>query len=190
MYKKTLIMFSGGLDSTGVVWKLINTDKKLHIHHLHLNNKENRAKAEDKAVKEIIKYIKKIRDIEYSESHYEYPSYNGNFIWDSDLYNFIAGTICLSIKEIEEVAIGRTKSDEGSRIDQRAERGTKIFESFGTSAKKVYPLKHMTKKEIFEMLPVDLRSLTWSCRTPIYLPDGDIKRCRRCKACSELIFKR
>ena len=95
----------------------------------------------------------------------------------------------MSIKEIEEVAIGRTKSDEGNRIDQRAERGTKIFESFGTNAKKVFPVKDMTKKEIFEMLPADLRSLTWSCRTPVYSSDGDIHKCKKCKTCLDLMFK-
>jgi 7-cyano-7-deazaguanine synthase in queuosine biosynthesis len=185
---KTLIMFSGGLDSTGVLWKLIHTDKDLYVHHLYLANKENRAEAEDKAVKSIIEYIKKIRDFSYSESYHEYPSYNGSFMWDSDLYNFIAGTICLSVKEIEEVAIGRTKSDAGSQINNRAARGTKIFESFDTGARKVFPVKDMTKKEIYDMLPEDLRKLTWSCRTPIYL-ENDIKKCGKCKACNELKFK-
>lgn len=182
---KTLIMFSGGLDSTGAFWRLIHTSKELHVHHMHLINRENRDKAEDKAVKSIVEYMRKIRDFSYSESRHEYPSYNNNFIWDSDLYNFIAGTICLSMRDIEEVALGRTKSDAGSQIDLRVQRGTKIFESFETKAKKVYPVKDMTKKEIYEMLPEDLRSLTWSCRTPIY-SENNIKRCRRCKACLEL----
>lgn len=60
---KILLMFSGGLDSTGVFWKLIQEKEELHVHHLYLVNKENRAKAEDKAVKDIVDYMKKIRDI-------------------------------------------------------------------------------------------------------------------------------
>jgi len=46
-----LLMFSGGLDSTGVFWKLIQEKEKLHVHHLYLSNKENRAEAEAVAVK-------------------------------------------------------------------------------------------------------------------------------------------
>lgn len=182
----TLLMFSGGLDSTGVFYKLIKEKRKLHVHHLHLVNKENRQKAENVAVKNICEYMKNLGDFKYSESYHEYPCYNSGFIWDSDLYNFIAGTICLNLSSIREVAIGRTKTDSSRRVDERAKRGTTIFESFNTKAKKVYPLIDFTKKEIYEMLPEDLRLLTWSCRTPIYYGNDDIKMCGKCKACNEL----
>lgn len=177
-------MFSGGLDSTGVFWKLIHEEKNLHVHHLYLSNKENRAEAEALAVKSIISYMKKIRDFSYSESYHEYPSYNGNFMWDSDIYNFVAGTICISIKTIKEVAIGRTKSDVG--FEQRAERGTKILNILSPSVNKSYPVGHMTKKEIYESMPEDLRNLTWSCRTPIY-KDNNIEMCKKCKTCVEIL---
>ena len=183
---EVLLMFSGGLDSTGVFYKLLKENKKIHVHHLHMVNRENRHTAENIAVKNVCEYMKKIGDFKYSESYHEYPCYNENFMWDSDMCNFISGTICLSLKSVKEVALGMTKSDITRSVTDRAERGTKIFESFGTSAKKIYPLRDMTKKEIFEMLPVDLRSLTWSCRTPIYLPDGDMHKCKKCKACREL----
>jgi 7-cyano-7-deazaguanine synthase in queuosine biosynthesis len=183
-----LLMFSGGLDSTGVFYKLMKENRKLHVHHMHLFNKENRQKAEEISVKNICEYMKNIGNFSYSESNHEYPCYNKNFIWDSDLYNFIAGTICLSLPSIKEVALGRTKTDSGRAIDDRAKRGTVIFESFDTNAKKTYPLIEYTKKEIYEMLPQDLRTLTWSCRTPIYEGEN-IKKCRRCKACYELVFK-
>lgn len=180
---KILLMFSGGLDSTGVFWKLINEKEEIHVHHLYLSNKENRAEAESVAVKNIIDYMKKIREFSYTESFHEYPSYNGNFMWDSDIYNFVAGTICISIKTIKEVAIGRTKSDIG--IDQRAERGTKILNILSPNVKKIYPVGEMKKKEIYDMLPEELRKLTWSCRTPIY-KDGDIEKCQKCKTCLEI----
>jgi|688.fasta_scaffold19208_2 7-cyano-7-deazaguanine synthase in queuosine biosynthesis len=183
-----LLMFSGGLDSTGVFYKLIKEKRKLHVHHLYLVNKENRQKAEDVAVKSVCEYMKNLGNFYYSESIHEYPCYNDSFMWDSDLYNFIAGTICLSLKTIKEVAIGRTKTDSSRRVDERAKRGTTIFESFGTNAKKVYPLIDLTKKEIYESMPEDLRNLTWSCRTPIYYVNGDIKECGKCKACKELRF--
>jgi hypothetical protein len=180
---KILIMFSGGLDSTGALWKLLHSKEEIHAHHLYLVNKENRAKAEDKAVRDIIEYCKKIRDFSYSESYHECPSYNGNFMWDSDIYNFIAGTICLSLRSIKEVAIGRTKSDTG--IERRADRGTKILQTFDPDIKKIYPVGDMTKEQIYQMLPEELRILTWSCRTPIYDKDG-IKNCEICRTCKEI----
>lgn len=177
-------MFSGGLDSTGAFWKLIHEEKDIHVHHLYLANKENRAEAEALAVKNIIDYMGKIRKFSYSESYHEYPSYNGNFMWDSDIYNFIAGTICISLKTIKEVAVGRTKSDIG--FEHRAERGNKILNILSPNVKKIYPVGHMTKKEIYEFLPEDLKKITWSCRTPIYNNDN-IEMCKRCKTCIEIL---
>lgn len=182
---EVLIMFSGGLDSTGVFWKYIQENKNLHVHHLYLVNKENRAKAEDKAVKDVVEYMARIRSFGFSESYHEYPCYNNNFMWDSDIFSFMAGSICLSFKTIRQVAIGTTASDISPNLSERIKRANKIFEAFGSNAQKVYPLAHMKKKQIYDMLPEDLRNLTWSCRTPVY--DGeDIKKCGRCKTCKHI----
>lgn len=181
-----LLMFSGGLDSTGALWKLLqDTNNKIHLHHLRLVNKENRTKAEDIAVKNIVDYVNQIRPVNYSQSYHEYPSYNNAFIWDSDLYNFIAGTICISLPNIKIVAIGRTKSDTG--IEERSIRGTNILKLLSPNVKKIYPVGDMTKIEIYDMLPKELRDMTWSCRTPIYIDENKIKQCGKCKACRELI---
>ena len=178
-------MFSGGLDSTGVFWRLIKSQKTLHVHHLYMVNRENRAKAEDRAVRDIVAHMKGIRDFGFSESYHEYPSYNGNFMFDSDIFSFMAGSICLSMRTIREVAVGMTASDMRSGLSARVERANRIFESFGTKAKKVYPLVDMTKRQIYEMLPEELRNMSWSCRTPIYSGD-DIRACGRCNTCREM----
>ena len=196
----TLLMFSGGLDSTGALWQLLqNKENQIHIHHLHLINKEKRAKAEHISVKNIISYISKDYKVKYSESYHEYPYYsylsminnnamalNQNFMFDSDIYNFIAGTICLSLPKIKTIAIGRTKSDSSLDVEQRAIRGNKLLELFTTNIKKVYPVGHLTKHEIYDMLPKELRDMTWSCRIPIYIDENTIKECGKCKTCLEL----
>jgi 7-cyano-7-deazaguanine synthase in queuosine biosynthesis len=197
----TLLMFSGGLDSTGALWQLLqNKENKVHIHHLHLINKEKRAKAEHIAVKNIISYISRHYKIKYSESYHEYPYYsylsmmdnnsialNENFMFDSDLYNFIAGTICTSLPNIKTMAIGRTKSDlENTEIIGRTIIGTSIFKLLAPNVEKVYPVGHMTKSEVYSIIPEDLRSMTWSCRIPIYTSENTIQECGKCKTCLEL----
>jgi 7-cyano-7-deazaguanine synthase in queuosine biosynthesis len=197
----TLLMFSGGLDSTGALWQLLqNKENKVHIHHLHLFNKENRAKAEHIAVKNIISYISRYYKVKYSESYHQYPYYsylsmadnsamvlNQNFMFDSDLYNFIAGTICTSLPNIKTVAIGRTKSDlENTEIIGRTIIGTSIFKLLAPNVEKVYPVGHMTKSEVYNIIPEDLRSMTWSCRIPIYTSENMIQECGKCKTCLEL----
>ena len=198
----TLLMFSGGLDSTGALWELLqNQENKIHIHHLYLLNKEKRAEAEQLSVKNILSYLStKHYKFKYSESYHEYPYYsyintinhnsitiNQNFMFDSDIYNFIAGAICLSLPKIQTVAIGRTKSDSGLEIDQRSIRGNKLLELFAPNIKKIYPVGHLTKAEVYNTIPEELRNMTWSCRTPIYIANNIVKECGQCKTCKELI---
>jgi len=195
-----LLMFSGGLDSTGALWQLLqNKENRVHLHHLYLDNKEKRAEAEQRSVKNILIYISKYYKVQYSESYHKYPYYsylslinktdialNENFMFDSDIYNFIAGTICLSLPNIKTVAIGRTKSDSSSSIEQRAIRGNKLLELFVPNIKKIYPVGHLTKHEIYNILPEELRNMTWSCRTPLYIDENTIQECGKCKTCLEL----
>lgn len=184
MKETVLLMFSGGLDSTGVFWELLKTNEILHVHHLHLKNVENRTEAENKAVNNILEYMRKIKDFTYSESKHEYESYNGKFIWDCDIMSFMAGFICDAKPSIKNVAIGLTKTDISSSVNARIEKANKIFSAF-CKATKIYPVKHLTKKEVWDLLPDDLRQLTWSCRTPIY-KDNEIIPCNRCKTCFEM----
>lgn len=182
---RILLMLSGGIDSTGCFYKLVQEKANLHVHHLHLDNPEQRYRAEAAAVEKILSYMKNFGEFSYSESYHKYPEFNGNFLWDSDIFSFTAGHICHAISTIQQVAIGMTASDKQPGLNDRILRSARVFAAFGTKAKKVYPVETMTKKEVYDLLPEDLRSLTWSCRTPIY-QGGDIVRCGRCKACHEL----
>jgi 7-cyano-7-deazaguanine synthase in queuosine biosynthesis len=193
-----LLMFSGGLDSTGALWNLLKDKKnKIHLHHLYLLNKENRADAEQNAVQNILSYIKQRHTIKYSESYHQYPFYSylkeqskglalhQNFMFDSDIYNFIAGTICFCLPNIKKVAIGRTKSDASLDVETRSVRGTKLLQLFAPNIEKIYPVEHLTKTEIYNILPKELRDMTWSCRTPINV-DNMFKECGACKTCIEI----
>ncbi len=197
-----LLMFSGGLDSTGALWNLLQDPKnKLHLHHLHLVNPTKRSGAETLAIKNILTYLyKTYSNIKYSESYHEYSYYsyltklvgtnkvmlNQHIISDSDMYNFIAGTICWCLPHIKQVAIGRTKSDENPEVIDRATRGNKLLELFAPNVEKIYPIGHLSKKEIYNSLPQELRDMTWSCRTPICIDENTFNECKKCKTCLEL----
>jgi 7-cyano-7-deazaguanine synthase in queuosine biosynthesis len=168
---------------------------------LYLLNKQNRAEAEQRSVKNILSYLSKSYRFKYSESYHEYPFYSyidtinteteevkvtQNFIPDSDIYNFIAGTICLSLPTIKKVAVGRTKSDSGSDMEDRTIRANKLLQLFAPNVQKIYPVGYLTKSEIHNMLPEELRNMTWSCRNPINLDENTSKECGKCKTCLEI----
>lgn len=181
----TLLMYSGGLDSTGAFYKMLRDGRKLHVHHMNLQNIEHRAKAESHSVHQIIQYMKSLGDFNYSESTHAYPCFNNRFIWDSDIISFVAGNICMQCPWIEEVALGMVATDESECVSERIERANKVFYAFTASAKKVYPVRELTKQQIYDLLPDQLRKLTWSCRTPTY-NSGVPNACNKCQTCQEI----
>jgi len=199
----TLLMFSGGLDSTGALWNLLKDEQnKIHLHHLHLVNLTKRAKPEEIAVKNILLYINKTyRNVKYSESYHEYSAYstlsqikntnnylvlNQNLMFDSDIYNFMAATICFALPNIKKIAVGRTKSDDSPAVLERAIRGNELLKLFVPHIEKIYPVEHLTKSEIYNMLPEELRNMTWSCRTPVNADNDTFIECGKCKTCLQL----
>jgi 7-cyano-7-deazaguanine synthase in queuosine biosynthesis len=200
MKNKVLIMISGGIDSVGVAY-IVLTDPKysnfdVYLHHLHLLNCEGRYEAEKEAVENIVMYLKtKGYNFEYSSSIHDYNFMKNQFIWDLDIVWFMAGVICQTNHSITHIATGRTKSDTlnfGEAVEDRRKRGEKIFEDLvKTKARKVIPqflpvVADMTKKEIMDILPEDLLSLTWSCRTPVSRKSEWIP-CGVCITCKEII---
>ena len=55
--RDVLLMFSGGLDSTGAFWKLMQDKRSVHVYHMNLNNKEKRSEAES-SLSETLKLLR------------------------------------------------------------------------------------------------------------------------------------
>ena len=68
-------MFSGGLDSVALLANLLQeTEQSLHAHHIEIQNYENRARAENDAVRRTLAYFNgHYRDFSYSSSKSEFP---------------------------------------------------------------------------------------------------------------------
>ena len=182
-------MYSGGLDSLGTVYYLLTDpeykDYRLHIHHVHQHNVENRHTAESIAVNMVVKELERLGfSFEYSESQIASQPYEGGYMYDTDSINFFAGYICSVNPDIEFVAMGMQADDSNHSLEERRVRANAIFGAF-TSAKKIYPVLDKTKREIYDSLPNTLRNMFWSCRTPIYTKES-IQPCGQCKTCQQL----
>jgi tRNA(Ile)-lysidine synthase TilS/MesJ len=182
-------MYSGGLDSLGTVYKLLTDPQyknyRLHLHHIHIKNVENRDRAENVAVRNTLKELERLGfSFMYSESGIDSPMYNNQFMFDIDSINFFAGYICSLNPDIELIALGMNADDSQDAVEEKRKRADAILAAF-TSVKKIYPVLHMSKLEIFDTIPETLRTMFWSCRTPIYTEDM-IKYCGQCQTCSEL----
>lgn len=98
--KNILVMFSGGLDSTTALYKLLKeTNHNIYAHHIILKDKSDRWKYELKASRDIIKYLKNIRPFDYSESTVDLKlnskdENGGSRHDDNTTVIFIASQIC------------------------------------------------------------------------------------------------
>lgn len=184
-----LAMYSGGLDSLGMIYKLLTdpeyTRYRVHIHHVDNKNIENRHRAEAIAVDIAIKELKRLGfNFEYSTSEIGTQPYGMNFLYDTDSMNFFAGYICSANPDIVKVAMGMQANDANQRLEDRRIRAQKIFEAF-TGAEKIFPVLNLTKREIYDSLPESLRDKFWSCRRPVY-SEKSIAPCGRCDTCVKL----
>ena len=184
-----LAMYSGGLDSLGMVYRLLTAPEykeyRVHIHHVHNRNVENRDRAEAIAVDIALKELKNLGyDFDYSESEIGSQAYGINFMFDTDSINFFAGYVASVNPQIVKVALGMNGNDANQRLEERRVRANKIFTAF-TTAEKIFPVMSLSKREIYDGLPASLRDKFWSCRRPIYAETA-ISPCGQCDTCVKL----
>lgn len=186
-----LVMFSGGLDSTAALYKLLKeTSEPIHVHHIIIKNVEGRWGAENNACGQLLQRFKQYRNFKVTFSTFGYVQFRNFFCWDNDVVRFTAAQICQDNPQITKVALGKCKDDDGESFDMRAEQSKRIwdacFYSYGGNIPEIIrPVGHMDKKQIWNMLPESIRELTWSCRTPI-ATNNKFYRCNACKACKQL----
>lgn len=182
-------MYSGGLDSLGMVYKLLTDPEykeyNIHIHHVHNKNVENRDRAEAVAVNFALQELNKLGfSFEYSESEIGSQSYGKYYLFDTDTINFFAGYVASVNPDIKKIAMGMQANDNNYNLEERRIRGNNILSAF-TNAEKIYPVFNMSKREIYDMLPESIRNIFWSCRRPVYTEDKIIP-CGVCGTCIEL----
>jgi 7-cyano-7-deazaguanine synthase in queuosine biosynthesis len=185
----TLVMFSGGLDSTAMLVKLLaESSDDLRVHHVRMVNREGRDRAEQRAVEAIVAYCRaRYRAFRYSESGLDFSALEAIPI-DYISIAFVACQVAIDTPRCDRVAIGALASD--TDIANRTARQKQVFEAMYECyrARKlgeprvelVFPVYDTPKAELAAALPHDLRDLTWSCRRPV---DG-FRPCGVCKACN------
>lgn len=189
MEQTILAMYSGGLDSLGMLYKLLTEsdykDYKIHVHHVHNKNVENRHRAEAIAVDLATRELKRLGyEFVYSESEIGTQSFDNHFLFDTDSINFFAGYVASVNADIKKVAVGMQANDFNHSLEERRVRANQILSAF-TDAEKIYPVMDMSKREIYDMLPDSLRDMFWSCRLPRY-SEKTITPCGRCNTCVTL----
>jgi 7-cyano-7-deazaguanine synthase in queuosine biosynthesis len=187
----TLVMFSGGLDSTAMLVKLLaETKDELRVHHIRMANAEGREGAEGEACRRIVAWCRgRYREFRYSESGLDFRGLEAIPI-DYLSIAFVACAVAIDTPRCGRIAVASLSRD--TDIANRSERQRRVFDELYACYRArrlgeprvewIYPVYDWTKEQVARSLPRELRELTWSCRRPV--PEGAGWRpCGACKAC-------
>jgi 7-cyano-7-deazaguanine synthase in queuosine biosynthesis len=187
----TLVMFSGGLDSTAMLVKLLaEGEDELRVHHIRMVNQERRADAEQSAVERIVTWCgERYRPFRYSQSALDFAALNAIPI-DYLCIAFVACQVAIDTPRCNRIAVAALARD--TDIENRSARQRRVFDALYECyrARKlgepevqwIYPVYQSTKRELASRLPRELVELTWSCRRPVHEAER-WRPCGACKAC-------
>ena len=186
--RATLVMFSGGIDSTYTLAKLLReTDDEILVHHIHLVNPEGRHLVEAKACARIVDYCRThFRDFSFSESAIDHRGFRF-FGYDMISVGFEAGIVAQSYLAARERMPDRwtvgSCTEEGSNPD----RWPHVLACFAANCfpfdpPRYFNLPIVPKAEEMAYLPPALLDLVWTCRTPRRSEEG-FTECGDCKTC-------
>lgn len=187
----TLVMFSGGLDSTAMLVRLLARDEdELRVHHIRMVNREGRDGAEQRSVEAILEYCRAhYRPFRYSESALDFSALAAIPI-DYLSIAFVACQVAIDTPRCTRIAVGALAAD--TDIENRSARQRRVFEEMYACyrARKlgepevrwIFPVYDTPKAELAGELPAELLDLTWSCRRPVRAGGGWLP-CGACKAC-------
>jgi 7-cyano-7-deazaguanine synthase in queuosine biosynthesis len=187
----TLAMFSGGLDSTAMLVKLLaGTDDELRVHHIRMVNREGRAEAEQAAAERIVAWCRgHYRPFRYSDSGLDFSALEAIPI-DYMAIAYVACQVAIDTPGCTRIAVGTLArdTDEANRSARQRRVFQTMYECYRArklgeeTVEWIYPVHTLDKPQIAALLPPELLALTWSCRTPVRTASG-FRACGTCKAC-------
>ena len=184
-------MFSGGLDSTAMLVKLLSEgDDELRVHHIRMGNKEEREAAEGRSAHAIVAWCRdRYRPFRYSESGLDFRGLQAIPI-DYLSIAFVACQVAIDTPGCNRVAGASLARD--TDIENRSARQRRVFETMyecyryrklgEPHVEWIYPVYQATKQALAESLPAELLALTWACRRPVRQGPAWVP-CGACKAC-------
>src|SRR3954465_5519790 len=120
-------MFSGGLDSTAMLVKLLEESAdELRVHHIRMQNKEGRDGAEQRAVEAIVQWCRgRYRPFRYSESGLDFRELEAIPI-DYLSVAFVACQVAIDTPRCDRIAVAALARD--TDIENRSARQRRVFE--------------------------------------------------------------
>jgi 7-cyano-7-deazaguanine synthase in queuosine biosynthesis len=187
----SLLMLSGGLDSTHALQKLLKeTDDEVLVHHIHLVTNFGRHLAEAESCKKIVEYCRKnFRAFAYTESaidHRRFLAHGYDLVAAAFEAGMVAGSFKLATdRSVDRWIVGISNAD--LMPLRRFLSATVVCQAncLEPTAPKLFLFPRVSQQEVIDALPLELYRMTWSCRYG--LREGrNFKPCGSCATCKRL----
>lgn len=191
--KSAILFLSGGLDSTAMLYKAFieNERKHLRVHFIELHNRNQRWIAERDSVTAILNWFtKRGMKFSYTTSRHDFSGTPDVILQDMHLFYFVGATLLRTYQDANEIRLGWIKEEwDKESVRDRASNALNILKGAVmkpdirlNDVEVTFPLKRMSKKDVYLYLPEQLKLMTWSCRKPIF--EGNrYWICNECHAC-------
>ena len=186
--RTTIVMFSGGIDSTYTLVKLLKeTDDEILAHHIHLVNPERRWKAEAEACHRIFERCRtEFRDFQYSESLVDHRGLSW-FGYDMVTVGFEAGLVAHSYfqkhgRMPDRWANGKCVEEGYNNERFRHVKACVSANTWPHPPPEPFIWTPVTKREQMIYLGPELTAECWTCRRPNETADG-LVACGSCRTC-------
>lgn len=186
-----LAAVSGGLDSVAMAWRLLQGSTPVHIHHVSLrngiSNRTRRWIAEDAAMDRIVTWLR--------DQRFVFGHSTSTVLKDPRADIVIVTEECAGLVISGQVARpdafvrGAAAHDFGvEAVGRRQVQALLAWKSIlGPEAPPIdFPVRDMTRAEMWREMPEELSRLTWSCRRPRTTESGFVA-CHECKTCLQMI---
>jgi hypothetical protein len=202
----SVVMFSGGLESTASLVRLLKeTDDRVVAHHIQLKTHEKRFTAEAQAVSKMVPYLrKKYRDFRFNVSSVEIPGLDADYHgWDILAICWMGGYVVKGIHIQAGCSVpmrllygmASDEVDTYNRLSARIEAAHSMFndhfydyKEHGLKIPTVQSvIRELTAKQVYDRyIDDDLDKMIISCRRPKRLDNGSFIECGFCHSCEKM----
>lgn len=201
--RKTVgVLFSGGLDSTYLVWKNLKDGNNVQPIYYEIDNNENKSKLEKNRIELLRNEFNKefggrVRDVKYCLK-VDLKDLSSPNLCLKQVPVWIFGLVFSQYFDLDEIQIGYVMNDDAISYIKEIKKIYKSFNSisFKNQIPLKFPLLKNKKHDLLNELPEKYKDLIVSCEQPHINEDIEssgilkYKPCGRCDACERIIFER
>ena len=187
--KKAYVMWSGGLDSTALVWHYLQRQYDVAAGYVAFPANVGKTAAELRAIHRMLPFLEQYR--------FKFKGVVGWFRWNYGIKDnlhrgpFAIVNILYSAmleEKFDEMSFGLVRDDNVSKIEAKAFDG--IYRAMHplllTRNRLTYPLRYRSKKQLLSTLPPELRQHLWTCDQVSARQRRPCGKCARCRRYQEL----